>query len=290
VINILVTTDGSQPSRRVLPHATRLAAACGGRITLTRVLNPMIDLAGELATRVDAASARVAEEWRTALEGSLAASASGVEGTGLVAIQQRGEDTHDTILRAAAEQEAAIIAIHSRGAGALRHALLGSVAMGVLGGSARPVMLTGEHVEAPSRAGTYRLLMTSDGSASSLAIVRSLPPLIAGKDVAIKLVRVCEPRSGRPGPEAEQESCRQQLESVRRLLPTGIPCECDCAAAAHEQPTAQAIVEAAISADVDAIAMATHGHGALHHLLAGSVALDVLARASLPVILARSNG
>ena len=288
MINILVTTDGSQPSRRVLPHATRLAAACGGRITLARVLNPLVDLGSELATHVAAAAGRVAEEWRIALDASLAA--SGVEGAGLVVVQQHGEDTHDAILRAAAEQQAAIIAIHSRGAGALRHALLGSVAMGVLGDSEYPVMLTGEHVEAPSHEGTYKLLMTSDGSASSLAIVRVLAPLLEGKDVAIKLVRVCEPRSGRPGPEAEQESCRQQLESVRRLLPAGIACECDCSAAAHEQPTAQVIVEAALTADADAIAMSTHGHGALHHLLAGSVALDVLARSPLPTILARSNG
>jgi nucleotide-binding universal stress UspA family protein len=288
VINILVTTDGSQPSRRVLPHALRFAAGCGGRITLLRVLNPLLDLAGELATHVEAAAARVREEWRAALEASLAA--SGVEGTGLVATQQHGEDTHDAILRAAGEQQAAVIAMHSRGAGALRHALLGSVAMGVLGGSEHPVLLTSEREEAPSHEGTYRLLMTSDGSASSLAIVRALPPLIEGQDVSIKLIRVCEPRSGRPGPEAEQESCRHQLESVRRrLLPAGLSCECDCAAAANEQPTAQAIVEAALGAGADAIAMSTHGHGALHHLLAGSVALDVLERSPLPVILARSR-
>ncbi len=287
-MNILVTTDGSQPSRRVMPHAIRLAAACGGRITFLRVLNPLLDLAGDRSTNVEAASARVADEWRAALEADLAA--AGIEGAGLVPVQQHGEDTHNTILRAAAEQQAAVIAIHSRGAGALRHALLGSVAMGVLGGSEHPVLLTGERVEAPRGNGTYRLLMTSDGSASSLAIVRALPPLLEGHDVWVKLIRVCEPRSGRAGPEAEQESCRQQLDSVRRLLPAGIACEYDCFAAAHEQPTAQAIIEAALAAGADAIAMSTHGHGPLHHLLAGSVALDVLGRSPLPVILARSNG
>jgi len=287
VINILVTTDGSQPSRRVLSHALRFAAACGGRITFLRVLNPLLDLAGERATNVETATARVREEWRAALESSLAA--SGIEGTALVAIQRHGEDTHDTILRAAAEEKAGIIAIHSRGAGALRHALLGSVAMGVLGGSERPLLLTGEHVEAPSHDGPYRLLMTSDGSSSSLAIVRALPPLIEGRDVSITLMRVCEPRSGRPGPEAEEESCRRQLESVRQLLPAGLAGECDCVAAAYDQPTAQVIVETALGAGADAIAMATHGHGALHHLLAGSVALDVLGRSTLPVILARSG-
>ncbi len=287
MINILVATDGSQPSRRVLPHALRLAAACNGRITLVRVLNPLLDLSRELAVDLETATERVAAGWRVALEASLAA--SGVEGSGLVATQRHGEATHDTILRTAAEQEAELIAIHARGTGALRHALLGSVAMGVLGGSNRPVLLTGEHVEAPSPGGTYRLLMTTDGSASSLAIVHALPPLLEGQDVSIRLIRVCEPRSGRPGPEAEQESCRNQLESVRRLLPAGLTCECDCPAAAHEQPTAQAIVEAALDSRADVIAMSTHGHGALHHLLAGSVALDVLGRSTLPVILARSR-
>ena len=286
-MNILVTTDGSGPSRRVLPHAARFAAACDGRLTLARVLNPLVDLAGEFATTTDAAAKRFTEAWESDLGGVL--TEAGVQGTPLVPVQAHGEDAHDAILRVAAEIEADVRAMHSRGIGVLRHALLGSVAMGVLGHSARPVLLTGEHVENPSGQGPYRLMITSDGSAASLDIVRALLPLMAGRGVVVKLVRVFEPRSGRASPGAEHEACRNQLEKVRLEHFAGLDVEGLVPVAGHEQAVAETIIETAADLGVDAIAMSTHGHGALRHLLAGSVALDVLARSPLPVFLARAG-
>lgn len=288
VFNILVTTDGSQPSRSVLPHAARLAAACGGRIMLMRVLNPQIDLAREFAGDVETAVGRLSAAWQAELEPALAA--AGGEASALVAVQQHGEDVHDAIIRVAAEQQATMIAMHSRGSGALRHALLGSVAMGVLGNSAMPVLLTGQQADPNPGTGPYRIVMTSDGSPASLDVVQVMAPVLEAGAVAVTLVRICEPRSGRAGPEAEQAACLHQLESVRQMLPAAVACDCQCPAAAYEQPVAEAIIEAAGAASADAIAMSTHGHGALRHLLAGSVALDVLERSPLPVILVRGRG
>lgn len=284
--SILVTTDGSQLSRSVLPHAARLAAACGARVVLARVVNPSADLARGAAG--EASIAALSREWQAELESILRS--AGAEGEALVALQQRGEDAPGAIIRVAAEQGAALIAMHSRGSGALRHALLGSVAMGVLGHWAGPLLLTGEHAVAPAGEGSYRVVVTSDGSPASLDVVPALEPFLASQRIAVSLIRVCEPRSGRPGPEAEQEACLHQLESLREQLPAGIACDCRCPAATYEQPVAAAIIEAASAASADAIAMSTHGHGALRHLLAGSVALDVLERSPIPVILVRGQG
>ena len=284
---ILVTTDGSQLSRSVLPHAVRLAAACGARLVLARVLNPSVDLPHNHAGEPDALAALV-RTWQAELESVLRAAEA--EGSATVAIESNGESTHEAIVRVAVEQQAALIAMHSRGSGALRRALLGSVAMGVLGHWQGPLLVTGGHARSPSHERPYSIVITSDGSPASLDVVPALEAVLTPGRIPVTLVRICEPRSGRPSPEAEQAACLHQLERLREQLPPGVACECRCPAAAYEQPVAGAIIEAAELANAGAIAMSTHGHGAMRHLLAGSVALDVLGPSPVPLILVRCRG
>lgn len=288
MVSILVTTDGSQLSRSVLPHAVRLAVACDARLVLARVLDPAADLPNNHGNARQATVPDIARAWQAELEAVL--QAAGASGTALVALREHEESTHEAIIRIAAEQDASLIAMHSRGSGALRHALLGSVAMGVLGHWPGPLLLTGGHARPPAASGPYSIVITSDGSPASLGVVPAIEPILAPGRIPVTLVRVCEPRSGRPGPEEEHAACLRQLESLRALLPAGVPAECRCCAAAYEQPVAGAIVEAAGEVSADSIAMSTQGHGALRHLLAGSVALDVLQRSPVPVVLARGRG
>lgn len=286
-MKILVTTDGSERSLDVLPHAGRLAASLGGSVTLLRILNPLIDAAEIVGKDLDAACQRVEDAW-TAEMGAILRR-HGIAGEPLVVRLEHGEDVATAILKAARLREASVVAMHSRGSGALRRALLGSVAMGVLGSTPVPLMLTGGSVEAPPASQGYNIVVTSDGSPASTAVLKALGPLIAGSPVRITLLRICELRSGRPGPADEVQAATEHLESLRVHLPAGTGSEVHCRSCKHDESVAEAIVAAARELGADAIALSTHGESAMHHLLAGSVALSVLGQSPLPVILSRSN-
>ena len=159
--------------------------------------------------------------------------------------------------------------------------------MAVLGKTSLPLMLTGGNSTRPAERAGYHVVATSDGSPASAAILPAIAPLVAGTSAKVTLLRVCEPRSGRPSPEAEIETARSQLESLRPRLPQGLPVDVCCRACDYGDEVADAIVLAALELGADAIAMATHGQSALRHLLAGSAALNVLERSPLPVILSR---
>ncbi|NUQ56718.1 MAG: universal stress protein [Dehalococcoidia bacterium] len=61
-------------------------------------------------------------------------------------------------------------------------------------------------------------------------------------------------------------------------------------AVTQDGPVPDTILSVAEDTHADLIAMSTHGHGAMRHLLAGSVALDVLGHSPVPLILVRCRG
>ena len=281
-MNVLVTNDGSERSLEVLPHAGAFARAIGADLLLLRVLDPRSDCADELSTTLDEAVERTSAAWTADLAEALAR--HGVAGQPLVVIRERAEDTWDTIGRAAAAHDAFLIAMATRGAGRLHHLLAGSVAMGLVGSTDLPVMVTGPKVEPPITSRRYHLLATTDGSPASMAVVRAVRPAVtAGLDVT--LLRLCWPGAA---DEARAE-CDENLARLRAELP-----ESDrIAELVREVPLVDGVVDAIVAASTElgasAIAMATHGHGAAYHLFAGSVALSVVGKSPLPVILARSR-
>ncbi len=286
-MNILVTTDGSERSLDVLPHAGRFAAQLGCTTVLLRVLNPLTDVAGEFGTDFEGACARIASAWQDEL--TVLLRRFEIAGEPLVGRLQHGEDVHDAILRIASQREAAMVAMHSRGSGALRHALLGSVALGVLGRIDVPLFVTGGNAGPPRTGEGYHIVATSDGSPASAGILAALSPILRGAAANVSLLRVCEPRSGRASPEAEIETATAQLKSLLPLLPPEVAGEVCCRVCHHDEDVASAIVEGARELGADAIALSTQGESALRHLIAGSVALTVLERSPLPVILSRST-
>jgi nucleotide-binding universal stress UspA family protein len=283
---ILVTSDGSVAAQRVIPHAARLAAHCGARLVLVRTLSPLIDLAGTPGATVPAAVETRSAEWGSALEG--VARALGVDASAEVVVQQHGEDVTAAILRAASAHEAALIAMHSRGQGALRRALLGSVTMGVLGKTVLPVMVTGAEAAAPRSSEGYHLVITTDGSPAGNAVFVHLAGLLPTLRGRLTLLRVCDVSDPRTDPEAAMEDCERDLAVLRDTVDDAARVEAVCIPSS-EPRVAGAIVGHAIATGADAIALATHGHSALRHLVAGSTALDILATSPLPLILVRSN-
>lgn len=287
---ILVTNDGSQQALRVLPHAALLAHSAGADVILLRVLDPSADLSHVAAADRPAVIRALVTGWRTELAELL--EAREIPGLAEVRILGEAERLPEAIISAAREHDALVIAMHSRGAGAIRHALLGSAALGVLAATSLPVMLTGPQAADPPvmpRAG-YRLIITSDGSAASDIVVISMAPLLAAIDGQVRLLHICELRSGRPAPETEVAIANRHLETIRKILPAKLRAEIETAVCCDTCSVAGDILNAACRYRADAIALSTHGHSALRHLIAGSNALDVLAKSPLPLILSRYPG
>ena len=284
-MRIIVTTDGSERSLQALPHGARLARAVGGELVLGHVVDPLLDLGSEVATSVDVAAGNVVERWRREL--AVLLEREGIAAEVAVIIKRGHERLPDAVLRLARESKADIIAMATRGTGALRHAVAGSTAMAVISAGALPVLAAGDAVEAPKATGeAYRVLATSDGSAASEPALVALGVVLPPGAVPVTLLRVCECA---PGADEAEAACRAELETARAILPAAM----EVAVVLRQQEpgtgVAALILGAAEEFGADAIAMATHGHSARRHLFAGSVALSVLARSPRPVMLVRGR-
>ena len=281
-MKVLVTTDGSERSLSALPHAAAFARATGWPLTLVRVMDPLLDLGSHFALHVDEAIEKATAAWQLELDASL--EGLGVQSDAIVVLKVRGEDTWDTVIRVAAEQGAALIVMDSRGAGAVRHALLGSVAMGIVGHTNLPVMVIGPAVEPPSGRPGYRIVATTDGSPASLAVVRALSPILQSGSIDVTLLRLCWPGTA----DHSAADCASQLRTFRESLPHSERVTEEVREMALVNGAAPAIITVAQELEASAIAMATHGHSAAYHLFGGSTALGALSQSPLPVILARS--
>jgi nucleotide-binding universal stress UspA family protein len=285
-MNILVTTDGSDRSLCILPHAARLAAALDATLNLARVLDPRADAAGVVAERLDAAVAEVRAAWEAELRGVL--TARGIAGEPHIIERRWGEDVPSAIRRAAADLGAVLIAMESRGAGAIRHAVLGSVTMGVVGSADLPVMTLTDCPPVPGSGEPYHLLVTTDGSPDARSVFPALGPLLRPGRFRVTLCEVAIMRAQETEAQARARTL-PGLEALRPRLPAGVEVGYRIPVVPPGAGIDTAIIEAAVEVGADAIASATHGYSARRHLVAGSTALGVVRRAPVPVILVRSS-
>lgn len=286
-MKLLVTTDGSERSLRVLSHAALFARSLGAELVLSRVLDPRQDIASDRSPRVKEAVANVSAQWRADMEMLL--KTRGIDGSVHIAIREGAMDIGKCVVAAAQEVGAALIAMDTRGRGALRQALFGSVAMSVLGNSHVPVMVTGDRVgEAAERATPYHMVVTDDGSAGAAQTVRDLTPLLIPGRVRVTLLNIYERGATGPGRHESAEAAQAHLETLRAQVPAGVE------SAVHVEEVTRlggidtAITEYAVREGANAIVSATHGHSAARQLIAGSTALGAVRQSPIPVILERS--
>jgi nucleotide-binding universal stress UspA family protein len=139
-----------------------------------------------------------------------------------------------------------------------------------------------------------RILVPLDFSANSTRALDYAYGLALQLNAALHLVHVCEIPSMMTGSmdayaiaytdwgQRLGEEAEQQLTIVKNRL--------RCSAVTTEVlfgTPAPAIVDAAMSNDVDLIVMGTHGHGALMHVMMGNVAERVVRLAPCPVLTVR---
>jgi nucleotide-binding universal stress UspA family protein len=282
-MTVLATIDASDRSWAVLPHAAALAAALGQRLAVVRVLHPLLDVGDEFGPSIDTAAEKVAERWRGDIEARL--KDANMDADADVAIVERRESVEAAIVRVAIDSDATVVAMNSRGAGVLHHAVIGSTAMAVVGRCGRPVLLTGPQASPSRPPETYRVLVTNDGSKDSDESVATFAALFADREVGAALASVYARATGDRSAEEEMGQIRTHLEGMRDQFRVG-SLQTRVFDAQGFESTAHAIVRAAQEFEASAIAMGTHGHSVVRHLFAGSTALKVLQHSPLPVLMA----
>jgi nucleotide-binding universal stress UspA family protein len=140
---ILVAVDGSRSGRRALDEAIKIAQATGGAIIALYVVQ-------HPARLVDISTGFAEEQTRHAAEADVATEAldeaktaladAGVNGSTRAA-DSNGEEIAAVIYRIAAEEDADLVVMGTRGLSGVKRLLLGSVAESFLRTADRPVML-----------------------------------------------------------------------------------------------------------------------------------------------------
>jgi len=136
---ILVPLDGSKLAEAVLPHAQALAKSEGAEIVILRV--PELP-AADLFTRNPAMAKKIVEDSEIETDKYLKAEVKKLSGKGVtVSSLIREGPVPETILTAAKEAHADVIAMSTHGRTGLQRWLMGSVADRVVHYSKIPVML-----------------------------------------------------------------------------------------------------------------------------------------------------
>lgn len=272
-MNILVTTDGSEQSLCILPHALRFARLLGADVTLAQVFEP--------AWHPAAPSERDAL-LKTVLR------THGVSGDVLTVEQGEGENVAGAIRRAADAIDAVAIAMATHGRGAIGHAIFGSVALDVVSKASLPVMVLTGCPPAPGGDGPLHVLVTYDGSEDARRAVEGITRLLVPGKTKVTLFEVAIMSALETESEAD-DRVRGPLERLAAEMPDGLDCDVRIQVVPPAAGVDTAIAVTAKELGVDAIAMATHGHSARRHLVAGSVALGVVKQSQVPVVLVRSQ-
>jgi nucleotide-binding universal stress UspA family protein len=284
---LLVTTDGSAHSLRILPHAAAFARAWDARLLLGQVLLPK-DAHRESGESEKFSLARAGDALLSELKAVL--ESAGIDGQPVVAVAREEEEISDAILRLAQEHGAGMIAMDTRGHGVVHHMLQGSRALDVLARTTLPMMFSGgELADLPVTRERYRLVATSDGSVASQEVLRALAPVLIAGRFEVSLLRVVEKP---PNGEAEADVLRAaeaQLKGIRGLLEDALTVDLKVQEIPRMAGIDTAIIEEAEASGANAIAMSAHGTTAARHLIAGSTALTLLGRSPLPVIIARAQ-
>lgn len=283
---VIVATDGSDHSLRVLPHAQALAENLGASMELVRVIERN-EVHQERDEDEGAAIARLRSRVEEGMEQDLRR--FGAQADVRVVIAPEGEDPADTLLSLGSR--GAILAMHSRGRGGIARILQGSVSVTVMRKVDQPVMLGGpELLSPPANGDAYRLLVTTDLSPESDHALRAIAPLLAhGKfDVTLLYIHLHAP--GGVDNEAERARHEAVLNEKRKLLPESVAVQVRLREIPIGAGIDTAIMEVADELNAQAIAMGTHGQDARRSFLMGSVAMSVLGRCRLPLIVARSKG
>jgi nucleotide-binding universal stress UspA family protein len=297
-MKILVPVDGSRYSRAAIDFIASRATLAGAspEVQLLNVQLPVPVRAARLIGK-SAVTAYYDDESKKALKGALttlkraglAASTDYAVGHPAEAIAQRADET-----------DVDLIAMGSHGHGALASLLFGSVTLGVLGRTSKPLLLLRGHGPAPGD--SLKVGIAVDGSDFGIAAVRYVlkhRPLFGARPQFTAIHAVPEFAGGAmpdmagialPAYSAEEIKAMQQqafdkaIGPVRRLFDeAAVALDAVCLTG----PAGDEIAAYAKKRKPDLLVMGSHGYGAVKAAVLGSVAQRVAAHCATPLLLIR---
>ena len=138
------------------------------------------------------------------------------------------------------------------------------------------------------------VLACVDLSSATEAVVRAAARVAVGFDSSLHLLHVAAGEPVLAGYDKDEiatfkrgDRAQQLLDEHHELRDLAATIEADGVTVVpllEMGPTAETIVAVADHLDADVIAVGSHGHGRLHHLVVGSVSSAVLKSATRPVL------
>jgi nucleotide-binding universal stress UspA family protein/predicted transcriptional regulator len=290
---VLVPFDGSAVAASIFPAVAAVVRLTGASITLLQVLP--LD--------------RVGDDEQTARD-ELAVAAQRFAGTGTTIETQlvRGQPAEQIIAAGRAHD---LIAMATHGRSGLGRLVYGSVADQVLCRATVPVLLVRAGADAVAMLNPLRrVVVPLDGSALAEQALPLATELARRAGATVMLLtsihwatRLFGANPGLVDPttldrralthpyvqdyltEVADEQAHEYLDEIRqRLVEQGLTVQ----VAVRLEPAAEAILGCATQPAADLIVMTTHGRSGLRRWLLGSVAEQVLQRATTPVLLVRA--
>jgi nucleotide-binding universal stress UspA family protein len=287
-MHIVVGVDGSPQAREAVRWASRMATELGGDIVVVHALGLLEQLHGELV----AAHARRAEireiverEWCSSLrrDGApgLRTGQGGGAGVDWKVVVRDGAPV-DVLLGVAAEEDADLVVMGSRGIGGAPAMALGSSSLHVLQNASLPVLVVPERENSVGHLGLRRVLVAVNGSQTSHAAVDVACRVAVAFGSWINLVEAIEDvpvfplgpavRDSSEGEIDAPERARTTLEAVRqRMRECGVPVHIEVERGAPHE----VVRKVAAAIDADLVVLGCRRAGADADLLAGSVSRQV---------------
>ncbi len=274
--SIICGVDGSSDSGHAAVTARTLANALHCRLVLVHVVppRPAMPLASVPIGGHPVTTAHMAELDQLESDAAFRCVAEVIGGAEDERIVERGHVV-DRLSAVADTHGARLIVVGSRGLGAARSALLGSVSQDLAAGASRPVVVVPARDDAPRSAlGPGPVVCGIDGSDGSRGAADVALRLADDLHTALTLVAVRAPRI--TGDEGAADLAVSPLkmparEHLERLSISGEPAE-ELARAAADRKAALLVV-------------GSRGRGSVRAALLGSVSAEVTRRAGCPVVI-----
>ena len=290
---VVVGVDDSPEARLALAAALVDAAGRGAELDVVTAYPPVTIWSGGIAyVPEQAASIRAAAERRvrTVVDEVLSGPPARIPGIDTVDIRVVGIEGHAAPVLIAAADGADLLVVGSRGRGGVRSVLLGSVALHCLSHAPCPVLVI--HDAHPT-ARPLRVVAgfdASPGSRAALAAAVDEATRVGGEVEVLACYSVTDDWQGLEhvtGPSAEQTRTY-----VEQTVAAAVQ---DAVAGRTEAPVIRTVVELGPARDVlvahargaHRLVVGSHGHGTVHGLLLGSVALHCAMHAPSPVLVVR---
>jgi nucleotide-binding universal stress UspA family protein len=267
---IIVPLDGSDFAERALVPAAALAKRTGADVTL------MTSIMGGV----------VVEPERYLAD---AAAKAGIAAAHVAVITDHGAATGLKLV--VAEAQDPIVCMSTHGHSGVVQALIGSTAEEAVRLVRVPMLLLGPSVELSLATRLDSVVVCTDGTHTSKAIVPEVSNWIRDLRLRAWVVQVLDPEARREleeigeDPVVEFSAVRALAETLLTTDGAGINWD-----VVHSDHAARAIVDHACRVRASLIAMSTHGRTGLARVALGSVAAAVVHNAPCPVLVVRPDG